>query len=196
MMKGPPLLSSFMRFLREHNRPHLEGFRNWVFRPGMLFQSRQTWWGGKKARPSPHEGLDLCTYEDVHGALRRLEAHSRIPAAFAGTVVKIARDFLGQSIFLAHDLWSPDGRQLVSASGHTAPAASLRPGTAVAAGDIIATLADGSAPNNPTPAHLHITFAWVPTPLDTRRLSWHSLGQDGSITLIDPLPVLGLAPPG
>lgn len=192
-MTTPRLTSDFMRFLREHNRPHLDGFRNWVFQPGMLFQSRQTWWGRIKARPSPHEGLDLYTFEDVMGWRHRVGAQTRIPAAFAGTVVKIHRDFLGKSIFLAHDIFSRDGRQLLSAYGHTDQVAALVPGKQAVAGEIIAALTGGPGEKTPVPVHLHITFAWVPAPVDSQQLTWKNLGHDGRIILLDPLPILGLA---
>ena len=84
------------------NRPRLDGFKQWLFQPGMLFLARQQWWGRERPRPTLHEGLDLCWYEDMEGRRRALDQTTVIPAPFAGTVVKISRDFLGQSIFLAH----------------------------------------------------------------------------------------------
>ena len=194
MLNAPQLSSDFLRFLLEHNRPHLNGFRNWIFQPEMLFQSRKTWWGEEKARPSPHEGLDLCTFEDAQGRVGRLDAHTRIPAPFAGIVVRIDRDFLGKSIFLAHDVFCPDGRQLVGAYGHTAPVAGVLPGTKVAAGEIIAALSGGSRKKTSAPVHLHITFAWIPPPLDPQQLTWNNLGRDAKTTLLDPLPILSPVP--
>lgn len=194
MMTAPPLSTSFMRCLLEQNRQHLGGFRKWLFQTGMLFHSRETWWGLKKTRPGPHEGLDLCSFADVHGQERRLPEHTRIPAALAGTVVNIHRDFLGRSIFMVHEVFADDGRQLLSAYGHTQPLDAVAPGKRVAAGEIIATLAGGSGKKGAVPVHLHITFAWAPAPLNPRQLTWPNLGQDPAITLLDPRPILGLAP--
>ena len=61
------LAGRFFDYLLSANRPRLDGFRQWLFHPGMLFQARQQWWGKEKPRSTPHEGLDLCWFEDVCG---------------------------------------------------------------------------------------------------------------------------------
>ncbi len=179
-----------MKFLVAHNRPRMDGFKRWLLAPGMRFQARVTWWGGEGPRPAPHEGLDLCRFEVAGGLTKNLDRHTRIPAAFAGEVAKIERDFLGQSIFMNHALLAEDGRRLLSAFGHTIPRESLQVRAEVAAGEVIAVLAGYSGKTPGLEAHLHLTFAWVPVDLKPVRLSWKTLGQDPEITLIDPLPLV------
>jgi hypothetical protein len=184
------LKSGFMRDLVANNRPALDGFSRWIFQPGMLFHAPDTWWGDKKPRPAPHEGIDLYSFADEHGTIRTVNEHTQIPAAFAGQIIRIFDDFLGKSIFCRHEIFSASGRQLYSAYGHTAPRVRLEIGAAVAAGQIMARLSPGSGKPATVPPHVHLTLAWVPVPVHPGQLSWSNLGRDETITLIDPLPVL------
>jgi len=194
MSNLPELKSAFFSYLVANNRPHLDNFKQWRFHPGMLFNSSDKWWGDQGARPAPHEGLDLCSFEDLNSRVRNLDRHTRIPAAFAGEVVKIAPDFLGQSIYIKHAVFDERGRQLYSAYGHTAPLDSLKIGTRVAAGEIIGVISPGSGKKNAIAPHLHITFAWISGPIDRRDLSWDNLGNNPGITLIDPRSILVMNP--
>jgi hypothetical protein len=183
------LSGRFFELLLAANRPRLAGFKQWLFHPGMLFQSREQWWGQKKPRSTPHEGLDLCWFEDVAGSRQTLDQTTVIPAPFPGTVVKITPDFLGQSIFLTHALVPVPGRRLLTAFGHASPREGLTVGEKVAVGDILATV---SAPANrkaSVPPHLHITLALIPDGLSPEQLAWKTIGTDPTITLLDPLAV-------
>ncbi len=186
----PEICSSFFADLLAGNQPQMAGFRNWLFKPGMEFGARETWWGARKPRPAPHEGIDLYCFADAAGRIRQLDAATRIPATFAGTIARISRDFLGQSIFLRHEIFAADGRQLITAYGHTRPLAELALGQTVAAGEIIGAIAAGPDKNPKIPGHLHITLAWVSASLPSAGLSWKNLGAGRNITLIDPLTIL------
>ncbi len=174
------------------NRAEMAGFKSWLFQPGMLFNSLETWWGEKKPRAAPHEGLDLCFFEDAAGQIKKVDENIKIPATFAGKIVKLDRDFLGESIYLSHEIFSADGRQLYTAYGHTRPLASLQVGKAVAAGEIIAQISAAAGKKIQIPPHLHLTFAWIPVPIALDRLNWPNLGTDPTITLIDPLLLLSV----
>ena len=119
-----------------------------------------------------------------------MDQQTRIPAAFAGQVVKIDRDFLGKSIYISHAIYTDEGRQLLSAVGHTIPKNGLQTGQQVAAGEIIAAVSDISGKKSNLPPHLHLTFAWVPKDVRVDQLTWKNLGHDSGIRLIDPLPVI------
>lgn len=182
--------SKFFDYLLSSNGPALGGFRSWSFQPGMAFNSRETWWGAKKPRSSPHEGIDLCCFENGAGQIRQVGQDLQIPATFDGRIIKLSRDFLGTSIFLSHEILAPDGRQLCTAYGHTRPLLSLKVGQPVAAGEIIAALAAAKGRKGTVPPHLHLTLAWIPPDIDPDRLDWRNFGRDPAITLIDPLIVL------
>ena len=183
------LAGRFFAYLLSANRPRLDRFRHWLFHPGMLFQARQQWWGSEQPRPTPHEGLDLCRFEDSAGNRSSLDHAAVIPAPFAGTVVKINGDFLGQSIFLAHDIEPMAGRRLYTALGHTTPRQSLAAGQSVAEAEIIASV---SAPVNrktSVPPHLHLTLAIIPDSVAPEQLTWNYLGTGTEILLLNPLDV-------
>jgi murein DD-endopeptidase MepM/ murein hydrolase activator NlpD len=189
MLHTNRIKSTLFDDLLANNRMSMAGFKRWRFQPGMLFNSRETWWGDKNPRATPHEGLDLCCFEDRDGKIKNLAKEINLPAAFAGEIIKIGRDFLGQSIFISHEIFSEDRRQLCSAYGHTKPRANLSVGLQVAAGEIIAVVSF-SGRKSAVPPHLHLTFAWIPVPIDPERLNWPNLGRAPAITLIDPLTIL------
>jgi hypothetical protein len=190
MSPSPDLHSKFMEFMVERNRPRMDGFIHWVFLPGMRFQAAEKWWGDRGRRAAPHEGLDLYSFEDATGRLKNVDRHTQIPAAFAGHLVKIHRDFLGKSIYMRHGMFAADGRWLLSAFGHTIPRDSLQIGHYVDAGEIIGAVSGVAAKPTDLPPHLHLTFAWVPADFSPAQLTWKNLGADPGITLIDPLPVI------
>lgn len=182
--------SRFFSQLLASNHPALTHFKNWLFQPGMEFDSLETWWGERKPRRTPHEGLDLCWFEDAAGQVKELDENIRIPATFAGEVVKIDHDFLGKSIFLRHEIFAADGRQLYTAYGHTQPSTELKVGQKVAAEEIIATIAAPPEKKTAVLPHLHLTVAWMPAEVASEQLDWRNLGRDPAITLFDPLAVL------
>jgi murein DD-endopeptidase MepM/ murein hydrolase activator NlpD len=190
MSHSPELKSTFFRHLAALNRPHLDNFKQWIFLPGMLFDSGEKWWGDRGRRSTPHEGLDLCSFMERNGIVKALDRHTEIPAAFAGEIVKIVGDFLGKSIYIGHAIFDDRGRQLYSAYGHCTPRHSLKVGGQVAEGEAIATISDLGGKKLAILPHVHITFAWVPKLIKISDLNWDSLRKNPGITLIDPLRVL------
>ena len=190
MSPSSEIHSQFMEFMLEHNRSRMDGFKSWVFHPGMLFQAWQKWWGDQGPRAVPHEGLDLYSFAAAGGMVKTLDQQTQIPAAFAGQVEKIDRDFLGKSIYISHAIYTAGGRQLLSAVGHTVPRDGLQTGQQVAAGEIIAAVAGFPGNKTNLPPHVHLTFAWVPMDFRVEQLTWKNLGHDPGIRLIDPLTVI------
>jgi len=189
-MESLPHESRFFDFLLEINQPHMNNFEKWVFHPGMLFNSLDKWWGNKKKRETAHEGIDLCCFKESNGQVSNLHKEIKIPATFSGKIVKTEKDFLGTSIYLSHNIFSPDQRQLYTVYGHTVPLNSLKGRQKVAEGEPIAAVSESIREGMDILPHLHISFAWVPVSLDSGLLSWRNLAQNPEITLIDPLSVL------
>ena len=92
----------FSQLLTETNGWDKTVFAKWVFARGMLFQATEKWWGDMGRRVIPHEGLDLCLYEDLNGKLRHLDETTAIPTMFDCRVVNIMDDFLGKTIMMEH----------------------------------------------------------------------------------------------
>ncbi len=179
-------LREFARRLAALNQPQLAGFARWLFPPGTQFGAGELWWGARQRRPTPHEGVDLYMFQDVHGRARPVDATLRIPAAAAGVIALISDDFLGKSIFVRHAATDPHGRRLYTICGHTRPRAGLAAGTAVRAGEALGRLAPGPGTANAPPPHLHLSVAWAPAAATAAQLAWPNLGRDPAITLLDP----------
>jgi murein DD-endopeptidase MepM/ murein hydrolase activator NlpD len=184
------LKSRFFHDMVESNRPQMADLKEWHFQPGMRFQAPDKWWGNKGARYTRHEGLDLYSFITTDGTMHTVDQHTRIPAAFAGDIVKIEPDFLGQSIYISHEIFSAHGSQLISVYGHTVPRESLQAGQTVAAGEVIGRISGFLGKKTSLVPHLHITFAWVAAHIDRQQLDWKNLNNDSGITLIDPLSLL------
>jgi hypothetical protein len=189
MLPPAPPKSRFQEYLLANNQPYLAGFRKWVFLPGMLFHATEQWWGDQKPRSTPHEGLDLCCFEDADGDIRQLPGGIGIPATFAGSIQKIDDDFLGKSIFVSHEIFDGKVGQLYTIYGHTEPVAG-QAWRSVAAGEIIGGIADRPGRSSTLLPHLHITVAWIPVGYPLEQLTWEHIGTDRRITLLDPLLVL------
>jgi murein DD-endopeptidase MepM/ murein hydrolase activator NlpD len=184
------LKSRFFHYMVENNRPQMADLQEWLFQPGMRFMAPGKWWGNQGTRYTRHEGLDLYSFIKADGTLHTVDQHTRIPAAFAGAIIKIEPDFLGQSIYLSHEIFSAHGHQLISVYGHTVPRESLQAGQKVAAGEIIGRISGFPDKKTSLVPHLHLTFAWVPVHMDQQQLDWKNLNNNSGITLMDPLSLL------
>lgn len=178
--------TGFNRYLVRHNS--LDGFREWVFRPGMLFGSRLKWWGEGGYRSSPHEGLDLCLYRDGGGRIHGLDKNTKISLIYEGEVVRVVRDFIGKSVFLRHGLCDGEGNALYSVYGHIEPRGSVTRGRVFREGEIIAALADTRGRS--VPPHLHISLAWMSSAYRPEELGWEMMRDARKARLLDPLPLV------
>lgn len=183
---------NFFDHLRNLNGEQLDDFGYWLFAPGMLFRASQQWWGRGGSRPQPHEGVDVCWFRRRQGERAALLASTLIPAPWAGQIVNITPDFLGQSIWLSHPDILPAGQVLLTALGHTDPLPHLQVGQTVAAGVALARLA-APARRSTVPPHLHLSVAILPPTIAPQDLSWQLLGQNPTCQLLDPLIVFPLS---
>jgi hypothetical protein len=181
-------VSRFTDFMLRENGLDRHGFQAWVFLPGMLFNSREKWWGDRGKRTLPHEGLDFCLFNDGRRILR-LGEETRIPAMYDGNVVAIIDDFLGRSIILSHRL-PGNGGPFLTVYGHTVVKETLRLGSLVREGEIIGRLADSGKSKGPMYPHLHLSLARPARCADYTSLAWRDLDNPGLFTMIDPHEVI------
>ena len=113
----------------------------------------------------------------------------RVPALWAGTVVAVVPDFLGRSVFVAHDRQDGEGRRLHSVYGHLEPGPGLAPGSLLREGGEVGAIADPAARKSSVPAHLHLTVAWIAVGA-RGTLDWSVLRDPARTVLIDPLPLV------
>jgi hypothetical protein len=166
------------------------GFAAWEFLPGMRFGERTAWWRAGSDRDGVHEGLDICWYRTVDGQRLSLLAGALVPAIYAGEVVSIVADFLGVSLFVAHERRDNQGRQLHTIYGHIDPRAGLAPGSFLADEDAVGTIADASRRKTTAPSHLHITLALIDRAGRLERLDWNALRDRSRVFLLDPMVIM------
>ncbi len=124
--------------------------------------------------------------------MKTVDQHTQIPAAFAGQVVKIDRDFLGKSIYI-HAMRSilTTAVSFCPRLDIPCPRDGLQTGQQVAAGEIIAAGGGISRQKDqpPAPRAPDVCLGagrisgWI-------SLHWKNLGHDPGIRLIDPLAVI------
>ena len=117
MTSAPLPASTFVeRFLRL-NGLDAGAFAGWELLPGMGFGERGAWWSDGADRGAPHEGLDLRRVRTRDGRGATLGPGTRIPVLWPGTVAAVASDFLGRSVFVAHEPVDGAGRRLHAHQG-------------------------------------------------------------------------------
>ena len=182
--------SGFGERLARRNGLIEAGFAAWEFLPGMRFAERAAWWRAGAERPGAHEGLDICWYLTSDGALRSLGAGARVPVLWAGEIVSSVEDFLGVSLFVAHERRDDRGRQLHSIYGHIRPRPGLVPGSRVGGADEVGAIADPCRNGRAVPPHLHLTLALIDRAGAADRLDWDALRESNRVVLLDPMPTL------
>ena len=167
-----------------------KGFQEWIFYSAMLFGSRDKWWGDRGERDRQHEGLDIYLYRTGDGDIQYLDADTKIPVIFDGRVVKVCKDFLGESVFVSHNIYNLNGSRLYTIYGHTRPHDSIRSGEELSAGGVVGVLAGTRENNGTIPHHLHISVAWIPDTVLSQELDWEVITEQDGIVLLDPLQVI------
>jgi murein DD-endopeptidase MepM/ murein hydrolase activator NlpD len=155
----------------------------------MQFYSPHKWWGDHGQRDFPHEGIDICLYEDCTGQLHRLDENTRIPVMADGVVRAMFKDYLGQAVIVEHDDVQGGGTYL-SIYAHTHPREDLSPGNAVRAGDIIATIADTRNSKANILPHLHLSLGRPSPDLVYKDFFWNIMRDPDRVTLLNPMDVI------
>jgi murein DD-endopeptidase MepM/ murein hydrolase activator NlpD len=177
----------FTEYIIHENALEENGFKEWIFRPGMLFNATEKWWGDQGKRDKPHEGLDLFIYRDLRENTRQLNEKTKIPVIFDGTVKAIFNDFLGKSLIIEHNLTDINDNRLCTIYGHINPGKTLQLGSKVKEGDIIASLAHPGNSKATIFSHLHVSLGWASKLISYDKLDWKKIGVTKTLNLIDPL---------
>lgn len=159
--------------------------RNWLFEPGMRFGARRQWWGSRRQRQTPHEGVDFRFFEDHAGQRHVLGVDTRVVAMYDGVILALFDDFLGQTILVAHDVLAA-GKRLHTLYGHCRPAAAITNGSRIGEGTSLGTLS--ASEGKTTSPHLHLSLAWLTESFAAVVVSWPQLLRSAEVCFIDPLP--------
>jgi murein DD-endopeptidase MepM/ murein hydrolase activator NlpD len=152
-------------------------FKEWIFHPAMLFGSLYKWWDGLEKRQRPHEGLDPFLYRIKEENIHHLGVGAKIPVIFKGQVVKVSGDFLGESVFVSHNVYDSNESQLYTIYGHIKPGNHICPGERLGERDIIGVIADTRNSGVATPGHLHISVAWILNTMRVSELGWQAMNR-------------------
>jgi len=180
----------FTEVVLRANRLDPDDFQRWAFLPGMRFGSMAKWWGDFGQRDFPHEGVDLCLYEDRSGEVCRFDETARIPVMADGTVRAIFKDYLGQAVIVEHGSAADGDGKCLSVYAHTRPRDDLRPGAGVGAGEVIATIADTRRSKVRILPHLHLSLSRPSADLIYENFVWNIMRDPERITLLDPMRVI------
>ena len=182
--------SRFTEMLIAANNLDREWFERWVFCHGMLFNSPDKWWGDYGLRDFPHEGIDLCLFQDRTANIHRISETTRIPVMQDGVVKAMFKDYLGIAIIIEHEPTDGSIERLLSVYAHTNPHPKIEAGVIVKEGDIIATLADTSHSKANILPHLHFTLGLLSESFSYKGFVWNTIRKPELITLLDPLAVI------
>jgi len=167
------------------------GFQKWILQRGMLFDSAEKWWPSEGKRPTEHEGLDICLFQDDNDNLHELAAPIQVPAAMNGRIVKIMQDFLDLSVMAYHEAFSDDEWGFYTIYAHTTPEDHIIEGKNIEEGNPIATIHKTKTNEKlQMLPHLHISLGWIHTSLPVQELNWPAINKRKNMYLLDPLPLL------
>lgn len=178
----------FGKAFARQNRLFEQQFLEWAFYPGMLFNSREKWWGDKGQRQRPHEGLDIGFFLDLLRKPVPISNHAIVPVMFQGEVLAFGEDdFFGYTLYVKHPAMQDRGKVLCTIYGHVTPHPDLYPGKIVETGETLASISDFGKPKSGITAHLHLSVAWIVQSSTKETLTWKMINDPREVQLIDPM---------
>lgn len=175
---------AYVELLQQKNVT-LAGFGGFILYPGMEFRSEIKWWPDKGIRPTLHEGVDFCYYQDSAGVEQYVDPNFKVPVMANGKVFNICDDYLGQTVFLDHGY--DHLLRFLSIYAHITPCKELCIGDSLCEGEEIATIADTTGRKNRMPAHLHLSFMQANRDLPLEVFNWELICHGNGANLLDPL---------
>ncbi|MCK5312353.1 MAG: M23 family metallopeptidase [Desulfobacteraceae bacterium] len=172
-----------------------KGTGKWIFHHGMLFLSPDAWWQNRNGsqpdkRRTLHEGVDILLFQGMSKQIQKLNTDTLVPSATNGEVINICEDFIGKSIIVRHNISFQQTLDLIFVYAHILPNSSLKIGTTLKQGDIIASIAKTDKKKTALPPHLHLSVIEIPKQIPAAHLNWDYFSDKTSrINLINPLTV-------
>ena len=158
----------------------------WLFHSGMLFSSKDKWWGDFGCRHSAHEGIDITFYRTHKNKIFCFDDSIKVPAMDDGIILNICDDFLAKTLVIkCKDVISSD-RQILFAYAHISPEKNLKPGYNIKKNDVIARVCN-TYKNPQLPSHLHCSCFEVSKNVQPEHLNWNLFSKSSDINLINPV---------
>jgi hypothetical protein len=181
-------MSRFRQYLAEiASVNHLGPGVEWLFYPGMLLDSRLTWWGSFGHRPAAHEGIDICFYRRRIGSILSLPPGATVPAWRSGTVINVCDDFLGRSLVVETQTDASNNTRILETYAHLSVSDDIMPGTRIRTGQIIAEIADTHARGSVLPPHLHLSCIEVPAGIPEHDMNWSFFPRRDKVNVLHPV---------
>ncbi len=158
----------------------------WLFHCGMLFSSKDKWWGDFKLRHCPHEGVDITYYRTVPDEIHRFDDSIKVPAMDDGIILNICDDFLAQTLVVEHKKSMLFKRRILFIYSHIIPEKNIKVGHIIKKQDIIAKVCDTDK-NPQLPPHLHFSCFEVSKKVQPEHLNWDLFSKNPDMNLIHPV---------
>jgi hypothetical protein len=143
----------------------------WLFHCGMLFSTRDKWWGNFKFRHTAHEGIDITYFRTARDRLNCFDDTVKIPAMDDGQVLNICDDFLGKSLVVEQQAPGAREERIVFVYAHIIPAQEIKTGNIIQKNTFIATVCH-TRKNPQLPPHLHFSCFEVGHRIKEKNLNW------------------------
>jgi hypothetical protein len=158
----------------------------WLFHCGMLFESKDKWWGDFKFRHCPHEGIDITYYRTYPDEMHRFDDSIKVPAMDDGILLNICDDFLAQTLVVEHGKSILFDRRILFVYAHIIPEKSLKLGHIIKKGDVIARVSD-THKNPQLPPHIHFSCFEVLRKVQPKYFNWNLFSKNNEVNLIHPV---------
>ena len=158
----------------------------WLFHCGMLFSTKNKWWGDFKFRHTDHEGIDITYFRTYPGDLQVFDNSIKIPAMDDGIIVNICDDFIGQTLVVEHENVPSSNRQILFAYAHIIPEKRLKTGWIIKKREVIARVCD-TYKNPQLPPHFHFSCFEISQQVLPEHLNWNLFSGGRDVNLIHPV---------
>ena len=158
----------------------------WLFHCGMLFSSKDKWWGDFKYRQSEHEGIDITFYRSQSNEIHCFDYSIKVPAMDDGIILNICDDFLAKTLVIKHKKITSLNSQILFAYAHIIPKKGLKSGQRIRKNEVLAKICKNSK-NPQLPPHLHFSCFEIPKNIRPEHLNWDLFSKSPDINLINPV---------
>lgn len=137
--------------------------------PGMEFGAPNAWWGKRRPRPQPHEGVDIVGFTCAHAEETHSICDMPLRPVEPGECVAVLEDFLGFTAIVRR----PPPSDLLWCYAHLALDENVRPGTFLDSTDVLGCVA---VSDKACPAHLHLSLLHQDSSgLDWEHIQWRTI---------------------
>lgn len=158
----------------------------WLFHCGMLFSSRDKWWGDFQFRHAAHEGIDITYFRTRTDKTDCFDDDIRVPAMDDGVVLNICDDFLGQTLVVGHKPLTHPDSQILFAYSHIIPEGRIKKGQLIKKERVIARVSH-TRKNPQLPPHLHFSCFETIQKVQCEHLNWQLFSDSLKVNMIHPV---------